>query len=449
MRSRSWIILSAGFGSLIACIVLMGLGAMRRAEAIHDESIATHNAYLKTDSLVGELPADLYLSGILVRDYLLDLSHLTGPLYRGEMRRLQTAVKQKLDVLERTVPKRQQDSLQRLTSELNAYWKALDPLFEWSPQRKAILSNVFLRDVVLPRRESIIKLAQEIARINGENLASEQHRLDESQNLFQQFVRQVLVVTVLVALLVSLASIYRVNNLEREHHLQRGRAESAEQELRRLSRTLVQAQEEERKAISRELHDALGQKLSFIGMEVGTLSSLRSASPEIFEERLSDAQRLITETVRSVRDLSMTLRPAMLDELGLGSAVRWQGREFARRSGIDVDVQLDGELDALPESHRTAIYRIVQEALTNIAKHAAAKGVRINLYGGKKSIRLTVQDDGKGFDPSRLSSRGMGLVGMEERVKELGGTVAVRSNPGKGTIIEAEAPLPVASEVNV
>lgn len=449
MRSRSWIILSAGFGSLIACIILMGLGAMRRSEAIHDASIATHNAYLKTDSLVGELPADLYLSGILVRDYLLDLSHLTGPLYRGEMRRLQTVVKQKLDVLERTVPQRQQESLRRLTLELNAYWKALDPLFEWSPQRKAILSNVFLRDVVLPRRDSIIKLAQEVARINAENLASEQRRLDESQNLFQLFVRQVLLLTVVVALVVSLASIYRVNSLEREHHLQRGRAESAERELRHLSRKLVRAQEEERKAISRELHDALGQKLSFIGMEVSTLSSLRTASPDVFEERLSDAQRLITETVRSVRDLSMTLRPAMLDELGLGSAVRWQGREFARRSGIDVDVQLDGELDALPESHRTAIYRIVQEALTNIAKHAASKSVRIRLYGGKDSIHLTVQDDGKGFDPSHLAARGMGLVGMEERMKELGGTVSVRSTIGKGTSIEAVAPLPVPSEVSV
>ncbi|MBL8178425.1 MAG: sensor histidine kinase [Bryobacterales bacterium] len=449
MRSRSWIILSAGFGSLIACIILMGLGAMRRAEAIHDESIATHNAYLKTDSLVGELPADLYLSGILVRDYLLDLSHLTGPLYRGEMRRLQTSVKQKLDVLERTVPKRQQESLDRLTEELNGYWKALDPLFEWSPQRKAILSNVFLRDVVLPRRDSIIKLAQEVARINGENLASEQRRLDESQNLFQQFLKDILLVTVAVALLVSLASIYRVNNLEREHHLQRVRAERAEGELRRLSRKLVRAQEEERKAISRELHDALGQKLSFIGMEVGTLSSLRMASPEVFEERLSDAQRLITETVRSVRDLSMSLRPAMLDELGLGSAVRWQGREFARRSGIDVDVQLDGELDALPETHRTAIYRIVQEALTNIAKHAAAKSVRIHLYGGKDAIRLTVQDDGKGFDPERIASRGIGLVGMEERMKELGGTITVRSSQGKGTSIEAAVPLAAGSEVSL
>ncbi len=449
MRSRSWIILSAGFGSLIACIILMGLGAMRRAEAIHDESIATHSAYLKTDSLVGELPADLYLSGILVRDYLLDLSHLTGPLYHGEMRRLQSVVQQKLDVLERTVPKRQQETLQRLRAELNAYWRALDPLFEWSPQRKAILSNVFLRDVVLPRRDSIIKLAQEVSRINSENLGSEQRRLDHSQSFFQQFLRQILLLTVVVALGVSLASIYRVNNLEREHHLQRVRAESAEQELRRLSRKLVQAQEEERKAISRELHDALGQKLSFIGMEVGTLSSLRTASPEIFEERLSDAQRLITETVRSVRDLSMTLRPAMLDELGLGSAVRWQGREFARRSGIDVDVQLDGELDLLPETHRTAIYRIVQEALTNIAKHAGAKSIRINLYGGKDAIRLTVQDDGKGFDPEHLVSRGMGLVGMEERMKELGGSVSVHSTLGRGTIIEAAAPLPVPDEVTL
>jgi signal transduction histidine kinase len=444
MRSRSSIVLSLGFGSMIALIVLLGFGAMQRAKAIQEESIATHEKYMRTDFLVRNLPADLCLSGIYVRDYLFDPSHLTGPFYREQLHNQQSAVKEQLNLLRQNLSPRQMDSLKRLTTEVDQYWKTLDPLFSWTPQQKTLLGPFFLRNVVLHRRDTIVRLAKEISRINTENLASEQRRLEQSETLFREFVLRILLATVLVASLVSLASILRVSTLERHEKAARERAENAEQELRQLSRKLVKAQEEERKAISRELHDALGQKLSFIGMEMSTLSSVRTASPETFSERLDDTQRLITETVRAVRDLSMTLRPAMLDELGLGSAVRWQGREFSRRSGIDVEVLLDGELDGLPESHRTAIYRIVQEALTNCGKHAHAQHIRIALYGGKDYIRLTVQDDGMGFDAAGKPRRGLGLIGMEERMKELGGSLTVRSTLKKGTIIEAAAPMPAA-----
>jgi signal transduction histidine kinase len=241
-------------------------------------------------------------------------------------------------------------------------------------------------------------------------------------------------------LLVALVSAARVAFLERRSEEQRGRAESAEEELRRLSRNLVRTQEEERSSLSRELHDAVGQMLSAMTMELGNLEAVIT-SPDKLRARLDEARSLNAETLREVRALAMGLRPTMLDELGLGPALRWQGREFSRRSNVPVTVQIDGDLDGLPETHRTCIYRIVQETLTNCARHSQAKGIRISIYGRHDWVKLSIQDDGVGFDPGGATSRGLGLIGIQERVREMQGKVTIISEPGKGTIVEVEVPV--------
>ena len=136
----------------------------------------------------------------------------------------------------------------------------------------------------------------------------------------------------------------------------------------------------------------------------------------------------------------------MLDDLGLGPALEWQAREFSRRTGVPVTVQADGTVDLLPESYRTCIYRVVQEALTNCARHASAKSIRVNLHGRPNWLALTVEDDGGGFLPEESRGRGIGLIGIRERVGELGGSVEIFSQPGKGTLIRAELPLQEARQ---
>ena len=180
--------------------------------------------------------------------------------------------------------------------------------------------------------------------------------------------------------------------------------------------------------------------LSAMTMELGNLESVITSTDKL-SARLDEARQLNAETIRGVRDLAMGLRPAMLDELGLGPALRWQGREFSRRSGVPVTVQIDGDLEGLPETHRTCIYRIVQEALTNCARHSQAKNIRISIYGRHDWVQLSIQDDGVGFDTRLASSRGLGLIGIQERVRELEGKVTVISQPHKGTILEVELPV--------
>ena len=394
---------------------------MRRAQNLHDQTVAAHAAYLQTDSVLRQIPADLYRSGILIRDYLLDPTHITAPAYREQLYGAAIFDSQETRTARATLGRGEAARLRELLTELQEYWKSMDPILSWSPREKFVLSPTFLRREVLPRQKAVVALAHEISEINVANLRKEQQRIQESQKLFGSFLRRTVIFTLGMGVVVAVFSIVRVVSLERHHDRERGRAERAEEELRRLSRRLVRTQEEEHKSLSRELHDAVGQMLSAMTMELGNMESF-NASPEKLRERLNEARRLNAETLREVRDLAMGLRPTMLDELGLGSALRWQGREFSRRSGVPVMVQIDGDLDGLPETHRTCIYRIVQEALTNCAKHAQANNIRISLYGRPDWIRLSIQDDGIGFDPGEATARGLGLIGIQERVRELEGT---------------------------
>ncbi len=225
------------------------------------------------------------------------------------------------------------------------------------------------------------------------------------------------------------------------------RAEQAEQELRRLSQQLVQAQETERKLIARELHDQIGQMLTAVRMDLSGLMQSSEGRGEPFCTRLREARQTAEQALRAVRDLAMGLRPSMLDDLGMAPAIEWQARDYSRRAGVPVHVQVDGNLDAIPEAHRTCIYRVVQEALTNCARHARARNIRILLHGGSGRIFLAVQDDGVGFGPGEGRGSGLGLIGMEERVGELGGRLEILSQPHKGTLIRVE--LPVGGETRI
>src|SRR5437899_2687258 len=135
----------------------------------------------------------------------------------------------------------------------------------------------------------------------------------------------------------------------------------------------------------------------------------------------------------------MGLRPSMLDDSGIVPAVRWQASELSKRTGTPVELQIEGDFDGLGDEGRTCLYRVVQETLTNCARHAQATTILITMQGSKESVCLSIRDDGLGFDTGR--ARGLGLIGIEERLKQVGGSLAVRSWPNRGTLLRAEIPL--------
>jgi len=174
-------------------------------------------------------------------------------------------------------------------------------------------------------------------------------------------------------------------------------------------------------------------------MELGRVKAAIPADNYQAQEQLGHIKSVAENTVQTVRNMALLLRPSMLDDLGLVPALEWQGREVSRRGELEVEVHSDNVSDKLPDDYKICIYRLVQEALTNASRHASARNARVEVKQDSQKITVEITDDGKGFDSAR--QRGLGLVGMEERVKRLGGTLNLTSTPAKGTTIRAELPL--------
>jgi PAS domain S-box-containing protein len=213
-------------------------------------------------------------------------------------------------------------------------------------------------------------------------------------------------------------------------------------ELRELSARMLEAREDEKTLIARELHDELGQLLTALKMD---LAWLRERIPDgDVADRARQMGGALDRTVTSVRRIAADLRPLMLDDLGLADAVSWLVEDFARRSGVACKLEKppEGDLDAVERSLATAIYRALQESLTNIARHAAAKHAWIQLAVEDGALRLEVEDDGRGISPEAPANpRSLGLKGMRERMSYLGGTVEVARAPRGGTRVRVRAPL--------
>ena len=211
-------------------------------------------------------------------------------------------------------------------------------------------------------------------------------------------------------------------------------------DLRRLSEELMRNVELERARISREIHDQLGQLLTAIKMELRTIERLAGRDAEKTSERLAETFSLVDETIKSIRRIASDLRPGILDDFGLEAAAEWQLQQFRDHTGIAADLETELNEQMLSKDMSTAAFRILQEALTNVARHAEATHVDVGLYTTQEELRVTVSDNGKGLlpDPHR---RSLGLVGMRERARQLGGSVTVTNGPSGGALVEMRVPL--------
>ena len=344
----------------------------------------------------------------------------------------------RLKAISENVAPEQRPEFDQLRMEIEAYWAVAEPVFQNAHGEPRSVGSLE-RELTL-RRNSVLAIVATIGSINEDALQQRQREIETAQNDLTQYTWRMTLMSSLLGLIVAGAAGYGNHLLQKQTHQQRGRTERAERELRSLSSQLVHAQEQERRAISRELHDEVGQTLTGLGIELANLEHLRDGSQSEFHSHLADAKRLTQETLRTVRNIAMGLRPSMLDDSGIVPAVRWQASELSRRTGIPVELQIEGDFDRLGDERRTCLYRVVQEALTNCARHAEAATIQISMQGKDETVCLSIRDDGLGFDTTRTRT-GLGLVGIEERVKELGGSLAVRSWPTRGTLLRVEIPL--------
>jgi signal transduction histidine kinase len=434
LKGGALLILLIGFGGLLALIVLSSADALLVLRRIEATNTAIRRDFLSRNRSLNEIRAALYLAGTAARDYLLDPDPATADAHRNALNNLRGSMAADLAAYAGELRPGEYELSRQLETDVAEFWNVLAPVLLWTPEQRRAHGYAFLNDEVYPRRTTMLRLADELSALNEGRL----HAGNESIAAMFAAFRSRLILTLAISLalggLLAAISIANTLRLEREARARYREIEQARGQLTELSARLLEAQEQERRSISRELHDEVGQALSAVLLEIGGLANSLApdSAPEV-RQRLDSVKKLAETTVTVVRNMALLLRPSMLDDIGLLPALRWQAREVTRRTGLRVDVAADSEFADLPEEHKTCVFRVVQEALHNCSRHARAGVCRVTLQQEPDGLRLAIQDDGQGFDLNQ--DRGLGLLGIQERVARLGGTILVNSARGKGTLL--------------
>jgi signal transduction histidine kinase len=301
-----------------------------------------------------------------------------------------------------------------------------------------------MRRVVVPARDNVLKIADTLTAL--QRLGQRRHDIEVSL-LYADVRTRLLAIgsmAILVGLIVAWFATRHVRRLHREIERQRLAERQNRFDLERLSARLVHAQEEERRSLSRELHDAVGQALTAIKMGMGV--AMRSFEPNSGAKRALEDARAITEsTLQNVRDLSQVLHPSMLDDFGLPEAVNGYLRNFSKRTGIRTQLMTERMDERLSTDIEVCVYRIVQEATTNVARHSGASLCTVALGRREGMLQLVIEDDGRGIDAAKAGSgdarRGLGLIGMRERAQALSGAFVIENRLEGGTRVRVRIPI--------
>jgi signal transduction histidine kinase len=418
---------------LILLTLLVTVLTVTKSFDIFQQLRQAHERHYRVAEALMRLRSDLYLAGILKRDFLLDRNETQAPVYGEQFGALSKSADRSLRVLHQELGREQPTALERLRTEVNKYMRPLEQALDWEPVEAAGLRWYLLR-MQLRQRTTALQLAGEIESLNSNSLREQQRRIADAEQDFRRTLLLISGACIVLGILIAGYTLVHIGRLESD-------SDKMQSELRRLSHQVVKVQENERRSISRELHDEVGQMLTGLRMELANLNGPALQHDPENSQRLQEAKRLTERTLQSVRDLAMLLRPSMLDDLGLSPAINWYAREFSRRSGLPIDVTITGDVDALPDDVRTCVYRVIQEALTNVARHAQAHRIRLSVRREGESVTAAVEDDGIGFNTAQTRLPGVGLLGIHERVQELSGKVHLASSPGKGTRVLVQIPV--------
>lgn len=425
-----------GFTGLLVAMVAMGLDV----SVSLGKTSATNEALIKgfrdRDQILDELREAMILSGTLLRDYLSESDPARARREKDDLEALRKRVEHLLSNYQRRLQPQQAEMFATMKVGILSYLESLSPPLHWDSSTRLAKGDRYRRDAVGPLHAEALRLRHAVYALNKDQLdAGEREILAEHKRLRRQLILASTLAVILSTGL-ALAVMTRIHHLEKGANDQFRRIAQASEELRSLADRLEAAQEDERRALSRELHDEIGQSLSALLMDLGKLEATLPAQGSSMRH-LFAAKKTAEANVRAVRNMALLLRPSMLDDLGLVAALKWQGRETARRSGLRVSVDADDATDRLPEPLRTCIYRIVQESLNNVIKHSKAGSVRVLVQQRQSRVEISVQDNGQGFN---AAEKGMGLLGMEERVARVGGELRVESAKGGGTVLSAVLP---------
>jgi len=419
--------------------------AQRRAESINTR-------YVRAQETLSNIRLNVLVASVAFRDALLDPDAANMSRYRREIERSYTTLDELLRSYEPVSdsPKERQQ-FARLESEVDAYRRSmLDVLASDRKQWLVEARNVLSRRVT-PRRDIIIAVSEGVQSLNRAGYVEQQSKIGTVYQSVQRDVWQVLGLALAIGISVAILAIVYAGRLERRLRRQLAKDVELADDLKELSAKLVSVQEQERRHIARELHDEIGQALTAVKVELALAQRAMDGSDGPMN--MLEAARAITDgALHQVRDLSYLLHPPALDEFGLVLAVEAHIKTFSKRHEIAAELSHAGMSSRLGPDTEAAAYRIIQEALNNVAKHAKAAECHVHLARQQDALKIVVEDNGIGFDasaPRSADRRGLGLVSIRERAAHLNGSVAIESVHGRGTRIVVELPVRRATDSNV
>lgn len=406
-------------------------------------SAAIQSRLARGQELLFAIQNQVLFGSIYVRDALIeDQSPEALTTAREQLRSLRHQVTQELELYEASDSVVDRAAWNRLKSELAGYWDASTQLVS-ADSDKSAQAQTRLQTQIVPKRDVVVALSDEIRQVMTGAFTREQQDLHDADRQLRERIWETTALAVLVGAGIAVCSAWYAGRLEAT--VRAGHAEVARnrEELRHLSGRLVRAQEDERRSIARELHDEIGQALTAVEVELAVAEGAATTNPAAVEA-IHEARTVTQRALGGVRDLSQLLRPSMLDDFGLPDTLKWQLRKFSDRTNVRTELVQDGLSERLPIDVEVTVYRVIQEALTNVSRHAQATTCRVFVQRLASSVIVTIEDDGVGLSnhaDSRGDHEGLGLVGIRERVSDLGGTFRIEGSSGNGTRLLIELPV--------
>ncbi len=433
--------LIVGLGGMALIFFLATIDAVRLLDAMRAENKILRDSALQRTNHLASIRSSILLTHTYLGDYFLDSDPRNSRDYLAKVQEAWSQLSSDLASY-RSTTLDEQVLVKRLGDLLDQHWQRISLAMSSSSDGRPRAAS-FYKEEILPLRTSIVEITTQLEGIDAKQTASTETQIQGEFERLGSQLNIALSAGLGAALLLAIGCLLYIFRIERQNSHRYQEVLRARKALEQLSARLVDAQETERRTISRELHDQVGQTLNALLVDAANLAKRIQADDAVSLRYLDNIRTFADSSVNSIRDIALLLRPSMLDDLGLIPALEWQAREVARRSGIKVTVAAENVPDALPDELRTCIYRVVQEALHNMARHSGANSAVVTVRQDDGSLFLSVEDDGRGFDSER--KRGLGTLGMEERVRQLGGRLEVRSAPGKGTTLSVTLPILVAA----
>jgi len=440
---RLWL----GLCVTLAIFVIFASYTIREIRWLQDFQVNVVQKNRKDSLQLLGLQDDTYQLAVSLRDMTLPESRYPIFYWKGKFSGLHEDMNQRL-ALEAQYAQNTPagDALRRqLRDILENFWQLSDEAFDLADQGHEDSARYLIRSQLEEQHQTISSVVSQLLKLNDQA----QQEAGQRVILVYREVSKDILLLIGVLFLVALGTgLYTLQanrkTFERLHHLAE-KLQSQSEQLRMLSWKLIEVQEQTLRQVARDLHDHFGQILTAIGIMLGRAAKKAAETDPVFVHDVHEVKKIVEDTLQSVRDGSQIFRPAILDDFGLQQTLGWFAEQFTRQTGVQV--HYEGKLaDGLfPPEAAIHVYRIVQEALSNVTRHSGAREVWVTLGEKDNQLNLEIRDNGSGFearpDMKRAAGQGIGLMGMRERAEHLQGSLSIRSAPHKGTTVRVRIPL--------